>query len=43
MMRKSGMEVVDQIDRAPFVATLQPAMQEYDRMFGHDTIARLRA
>ncbi len=43
VLRKAGMDIIEQIDRAPFVATLRPAYDEYDRMYGQATIDRLRA
>jgi len=41
-LRQAGMEIIERIDRAAFVAALRPAYAEYDRMFGQATIDRLR-
>jgi tripartite ATP-independent transporter DctP family solute receptor len=41
-LRKQGMEVVEQVDRAKFVAALQPVMPDYGKKFGGDVIAAIQ-
>ena len=37
-----GMEVTEQIDRASFVAALQPVMADYGKKFGTEIIAAIQ-
>lgn len=41
-LRKDGMEITEQIDRASFVAALQPVMADYGKKFGADVIAAIQ-
>jgi tripartite ATP-independent transporter DctP family solute receptor len=41
-LRQDGMEVTEQIDRASFVAALQPVMAEYGKKFGAEIIASIQ-
>ena len=41
-LKKQGMEVVEQIDRAKFVAVLQPLGPEYAKTFGAEVIAAIQ-
>ena len=42
MLEKAGMQVTSTIDRAAFEAAVATAYVEYARMFGQDTIDRIR-
>lgn len=42
-MRAKGLEVTEDIDRAAFIKALAPAQPEFERRFGADLIARIRA
>ncbi len=41
-VRKNGMEVVEKIDRQPFLDALKPLDQEFEKRFGKDLIAAIR-
>jgi tripartite ATP-independent transporter DctP family solute receptor len=41
--RAEGVEVTEDFDRAAFLSALAPAQAEFDRRFGADLIARIRA
>jgi tripartite ATP-independent transporter DctP family solute receptor len=41
-LRKAGMEVTEQVDRAKFVAALQPVMPDYGKKFGTEVIAAIQ-
>jgi len=42
-VRKNGMEVVEKIDRQPFLDALKPLDQEFEKRFGKDLIAAIRS
>jgi len=42
-VRKGGMEVIEKIDRQPFLDALKPLDQEFDKRFGKDLIAAIRS
>lgn len=42
-LRQAGMQVVTEIDRARFAAAMAAATPEYERRFGREEIARIRA
>ncbi|UEM01943.1 TRAP transporter substrate-binding protein [Skermanella rosea] len=41
-LRKAGMEVITDVDRAKFQQALEPAYAEYSKRFGKETIDRIR-
>ncbi|MBK6613048.1 TRAP transporter substrate-binding protein [Ottowia sp.] len=41
-LRQRGMAVVESIDKAPFIAALQPSYQDFNQRFGAATIDRIR-
>ena len=41
-LRKAGMEVTEQVDRAKFVAALQPVMPDYGKKFGAEIITAIQ-
>ena len=41
-LRSKGMNVVDNVDKAKFVAALAPVYAEFDKQFGKATIDRIR-
>jgi len=41
-LRKQGMEVTDQIDRAKFAAAVQPAYPEFEKMYGAAVIKQIQ-
>jgi len=42
-VRKGGMEVIEKIDRQPFLDALKPLDQEFEKRFGKDLIAAIRS
>lgn len=42
-VRKGGMDVVEKIDRQPFLDALKPLDQEFEKRFGKDLIAAIRS
>lgn len=42
-VRKGGMEVVEKIDRQPFLDALKPLEKEFEKRFGKDLIAAIRS
>jgi tripartite ATP-independent transporter DctP family solute receptor len=41
-LRKLGMEVVENVDKAKFVATLAPVMAQFEKEFGKETLDKIR-
>jgi TRAP-type C4-dicarboxylate transport system substrate-binding protein len=41
-LRKKGMNVIENVDKAKFVATMGPAMAEFEKQFGKATLDRIR-
>ena len=42
-LRKGGMEVIESVDRQPFLDALKPLDPEFERRFGKETLAAIRA
>lgn len=42
-LREAGMEVITDVDRAPFEAAVQPAYEQYTSKFGDELIKRIRS
>jgi TRAP-type transport system periplasmic protein len=42
-LRKGGMEVVEKIDRQPFLDALKPLEPEFEKRFGKDVLAAIRS
>jgi tripartite ATP-independent transporter DctP family solute receptor len=42
-LRKQGVEVVEQIDRAKFAAAIKSTRSEYEKMFGADVISKIES
>ena len=42
-VRNGGMEVIEKIDRQPFVDAVKPLDQEFEKRFGKDLIAAIRS
>jgi tripartite ATP-independent transporter DctP family solute receptor len=42
-LRQQGVEIVDSVDRASFVAALQSAQPQYEKMFGRDVLEEIAA
>jgi TRAP-type C4-dicarboxylate transport system substrate-binding protein len=41
-LRKLGMEVVENVDKAKFVATLAPVMAQFEKEFGKENLDKIR-
>jgi len=42
-LRKGGMEVLEQVDRQPFIDAVKPLEGEFEKRFGKDVLAQIRA
>ena len=42
-LRKGGMEVIETVDRQPFIDALKPLEPEFEKRFGKETLAAIRA
>ena len=42
-LRKNGMEILDNVDRQPFIDALKPLEPEFEKRFGKDVLAQIRA
>jgi TRAP-type transport system periplasmic protein len=42
-LRKGGMEVLEKVDRQPFIDAVKPLEPEFEKRFGKDLLARIRA
>jgi tripartite ATP-independent transporter DctP family solute receptor len=43
VLRAGGMQILEQVDRQPFIDAVKPLEPEFDRRFGKDLIAAIRA
>ncbi len=42
-LRNGGMEIVEKIDRQPFLDALKPLEPEFEKRFGKDVLAAIRS
>jgi len=42
-LRKGGMEILDHVDRQPFIDAVKPLEPEFEKRFGQDVLAQIRA
>jgi TRAP-type C4-dicarboxylate transport system substrate-binding protein len=42
-VRSSGMDVIEKVDRQPFVDAVKPLDQEFEKRFGKDLLAAIRS
>jgi TRAP-type transport system periplasmic protein len=42
-LRKGGMEILEQVDRQPFINAVKPLEPEFEKRFGKDVLAQIRA
>jgi TRAP-type transport system periplasmic protein len=42
-LRKGGMEILEQVDRQPFIDAVKPLEREFEKRFGKDVLAQIRA
>jgi TRAP-type transport system periplasmic protein len=42
-LRQGGMEIIDKVDRQPFIDAVKPLEPEFEKRFGKDLLAQIRA
>ena len=42
-VRDGGMEIIEKVDRQPFLDALKPLDQEFEKRFGKDLLAAIRS
>ncbi|MCP3473234.1 TRAP transporter substrate-binding protein [Bradyrhizobium sp. CCGUVB1N3] len=42
-LRKGGMEIIEKVDRQPFIDAVKPLEPEFEKRFGKDVLAQIRA
>jgi tripartite ATP-independent transporter DctP family solute receptor len=42
-LRKGGMEIIDKVDRQPFIDAVKPLEPEFEKRFGKDLLTQIRA